>query len=141
MQPDILAMSRIRDDDPSHREAAKRLRMRTGDYWKAISNARTLADCELEAPELQTKAMAVEPRPYMQSVAFDLGRQEGLAGRPRPKLCEVCDNEGTICFDHCHATEKFRGWICLQCNLALGLAKDNPATLRALADYLDRFKA
>lgn len=43
-----------------------------------------------------------------------------------------------LCLDHCHKTGKFRGWIGGKCNRALGLAKDNPDTLRKLADYLER---
>jgi hypothetical protein len=31
-----------------------------------------------------------------------------------------------------------RAILCASCNCALGFAKDNPATLRALADYLER---
>lgn len=63
---------------------------------------------------------------------------EILAGRPKPLNCEVCGNEGKICYDHCHKTEKFRGWICDPCNIALGKVKDNPETLRKLANYLEK---
>jgi hypothetical protein len=67
--------------------------------------------------------------------------QEREAGRQRPTQCEVCGGLGGkkgICFDHDHATGKFRGWICGHCNRALGLLKDNPTTLRALAGYLEK---
>lgn len=40
--------------------------------------------------------------------------------------------------DHCHTTERVRGILCGHCNVALGQARDNPATLRALADYIER---
>lgn len=57
----------------------------------------------------------------------------------RPKVCEVCQQpHKRICFDHCHKTGKFRGWLCGNCNSALGMARDNPDTLRKLADYLEK---
>lgn len=61
---------------------------------------------------------------------------EKLAGRPKPKTCEVCNNKGRICFDHCHDNNKFRGWICDPCNIILGKARDNPEILEALIKYL-----
>ena len=64
---------------------------------------------------------------------------EKLAGRKKPKRCDVCKKNGRrICFDHCHKSQKFRGWICVLCNLALGHAKDSPQLLCALAAYLRR---
>jgi len=67
--------------------------------------------------------------------------KEKLAGRPRPEQCEVCGAFGTdtkkgLCFDHCHITGKFRGWICQRCNTALGFVKDNTETLQSLINYL-----
>lgn len=38
--------------------------------------------------------------------------------------------------DHDHATGVVRGLLCSSCNVALGLAKDNPITLERLANYL-----
>ena len=65
-------------------------------------------------------------------------RREKLAGRKKPKQCEVCGAFGRICFDHVHDTGKFRGWICNRCNSALGFVKDSPELLRRLADYLEK---
>ena len=56
----------------------------------------------------------------------------------RPKTCEACNQERNTVYDHCHQSGEFRGWLCHQCNCALGLVKDNPATLRALANYLEK---
>ena len=62
--------------------------------------------------------------------------QEQIAGRPRPHTCEICHNSGSICFDHNHETGQFRGWICTNCNIALGYIKDNVQTLQAMIVYL-----
>jgi len=50
-------------------------------------------------------------------------------GRGGPSLFHV---------DHCHATGKVRGLLCNACNRMIGLGKDDPAVLRAGADYLTK---
>ena len=57
--------------------------------------------------------------------------------------CAVCrthfDELGRKpCVDHCHETGEVRGLLCLQCNCAIGFAREDSVTLRALADYLDQ---
>jgi hypothetical protein len=64
-------------------------------------------------------------------------KTEAMAGRPKPDECENCGNRGRICYDHCHATGAFRGWICSDCNLLIGKAKDDAKLLRRVADYLE----
>lgn len=65
-----------------------------------------------------------------------------LAGRPMPDICEVCGRppgkKGVLSFDHCHASGRFRGWLCTKCNNTLGMVDDNPELLRKLAEYLER---
>jgi hypothetical protein len=57
--------------------------------------------------------------------------------------CETCPNafddtrSGRACVDHHHATGKVRALLCGSCNAALGMAKENPVILRALARYLE----
>jgi hypothetical protein len=67
-------------------------------------------------------------------------KREKEAGCKKPKRCKVCGKAGKICFDHCHKTKKFRGWLCSHCNWALGHTKDNPKLLRKLADYVELHK-
>lgn len=38
--------------------------------------------------------------------------------------------------DHCHKTGRIRGLLCMQCNMGLGLAKDNSITLGRAIEYL-----
>jgi aspartate carbamoyltransferase regulatory subunit len=42
--------------------------------------------------------------------------------------------------DHCHDSGEIRGVICHYCNLMLGNAKDSAKTLRAAAEYLEKFR-
>ena len=62
--------------------------------------------------------------------------QEKIAGGKRPEYCEICKKIGKICFDHNHKTGKFRGWICRECNWALGLIEDNIDILEIMKNYL-----
>lgn len=41
--------------------------------------------------------------------------------------------------DHDHATGKFRGYLCQNCNSGLGKFKDNPITLLKAVEYLQDF--
>lgn len=43
--------------------------------------------------------------------------------------------------DHCHDTGRVRGVLCNACNLSLGLLQDDPARIRAAADYVERHAA
>jgi hypothetical protein len=70
---------------------------------------------------------------------------EALAGRPRPEACEACsgppDPKKGMHFDHCHTSGNFRGWLCRECNLALGNVRGNIQRLRQLIAYLERAAA
>ena len=72
-----------------------------------------------------------------------LGLDPAVAATQYPDdgACEICGveppNHG-LHLDHDHETGAFRGWLCRSCNTAVGLAGDDPARLRAMADYLDR---
>lgn len=65
-------------------------------------------------------------------------RLEKVAKRPKLDRCEVCGSAYKINLDHNHETNEFRGWLCFECNIALGKAGDNPRILRKLAEYLEK---
>ncbi len=68
--------------------------------------------------------------------------REEAAGGPRPDKCSVCGRKKhKIVFDHCHQSGQFRGWLCESCNAVIGMANDDPALLRKLADYLEAASA
>jgi hypothetical protein len=63
-------------------------------------------------------------------------------------LCDICHQPETqidkrtgqprpFSIDHAHALGELRGTLCGHCNRGLGLFQDNPARLRAAADYLE----
>jgi len=65
-----------------------------------------------------------------------------IAPRPKPDRCESCNQYGKkrngICLDHNHKTKKFRGWLCSNCNTALGLLNEDIDKFKALINYLQK---
>lgn len=54
--------------------------------------------------------------------------------------CAICGvtpkRAASLHLDHCHATGRLRGILCLSCNQALGHFRDDPALLEKAARYL-----
>ena len=46
----------------------------------------------------------------------------------------------TFVLDHDHEKRMFRGWLCHNCNSALGMLGDNLTTLKRAYNYLKGFK-
>ncbi len=66
-----------------------------------------------------------------------------LAGKPStPILGTPCDNcgrtERELVFDHDHLTLKHRGWLCDNCNRAIGMLGDDIESLQRAINYLKR---
>lgn len=82
---------------------------------------------------------------YMRN--WNLRLREKLVGSPKPNQCPVCgrkpvggkSSKGRICIDHCHKTNKIRGWLCDDCNSALGRVDDRIDILENLIIYLKKF--
>lgn len=75
---------------------------------------------------------------------YGLTQEEFLKLLEEQPNCPGCglafSEEFRACIDHDHETKKVRGLLCTWCNSAIGHAKDQPARLRALADYLEKHK-
>ncbi len=81
---------------------------------------------------------SVHRKRYAELGRLSRERKLGIqAGRARPSNCEVCGSPDRIHFDHDHATGKFRGWICHNCNITLGHSRDNVEVLYKLINYLN----
>lgn len=51
--------------------------------------------------------------------------------------CEVCGSFDRLHVDHDHITNTVRGILCQNCNIALGLLKDDVSRILKLAHYLE----
>lgn len=51
-------------------------------------------------------------------------------------ICEICNKPTEVYLDHCHKTNKRRGFLCYKCNTILGLAQDDVRVLANAVTYL-----
>lgn len=57
--------------------------------------------------------------------------------------CFLCGSRGSgkdkkLCVDHNHTTGKIRGLLCWNCNVGIGLFKEDPDLLRKVIDYIGK---
>lgn len=103
------------------RKAEREWRARNPDKIKAKSEARA------------TARLGMPPEAYDNMLEAQYGE------------CCICtlpaeDNGKRLAIDHDHASGQVRGLLCSECNLALGLFKDDPGIVLAAAVYLMSFK-
>ena len=86
--------------------------------------------------------------------AYHLKKKYNITAEDFKKLKDKQDGECAICgatqgssqckdvlfIDHCHETDKIRGLLCSDCNLALGLLRDNISLLDKAKEYLIKSK-
>lgn len=62
----------------------------------------------------------------------------GIALESVPKNCQVCGSTKKICVDHDHKTNRVRGFLCDNCNKALGFVNDDTNVLMELIRYVTK---
>ena len=74
---------------------------------------------------------------------YSLKKQYGLTLEEHQSMvtaqkscCKICHRPAKLHVDHDHNTGKVRGLLCLSCNMALGLMKDNTEVLSNAIKYL-----
>jgi Recombination endonuclease VII len=55
--------------------------------------------------------------------------------------CAICETPAELVVDHCHESSRVRALLCGTCNIGLGQFKDEPARMRAAADYIETYQA
>jgi Recombination endonuclease VII len=129
---EVLARTKERDKDPAIRERKRiaarewarqhpdRVRAQQRRNWAKRKYGLTLE----EVDAILARGCAI--------CGTHQGRSTGRASVPMGRA------EERLCLDHCHTTGKVRDALCHSCNSALGLMGDDPARLRAAADYLEK---
>ena len=51
--------------------------------------------------------------------------------------CLICGRFSVLHLDHCHSSGAIRGFLCADCNRAIGMFRDDPTLLRSAAKYLE----
>ena len=62
----------------------------------------------------------------------------GLSIKDKSPTCQICGIETFTHIDHDHVTNQVRGFLCNDCNLLLGRAKDSVEILEKAIAYLER---
>ena len=68
--------------------------------------------------------------------ASKIKRLFGVDVTHKPTACQICGIETFTHVDHDHETGALRGYLCNDCNLLLGRAKDDVSILQKAIDYL-----
>ncbi len=102
--------------------------------WYAVNKERSNAKTRARREANPEHSAATNRRSIYGTDGLDMfAKQNGLCA-----VCSAPINSVRACLDHCHDSKQVRGWLCRGCNLGLGNFTDNPARLRAAADYLER---
>ena len=96
-------------------------------------------------PETKAKRNAykrkrmTEPAIRERELSKRRARQYGLTVESMNELltkgCQSCGSFERLVIDHCHNSNRVRGCLCNDCNLALGFLKDNPQRILNLHKY------
>lgn len=93
--------------------------------------------------EQWSKWSAANPDHQARRNERELRRRIAAAGRPPGDSCECCGGPANgpgsrFHWDHDHSSGLFRGWICMRCNVALGLVRDSVEVLHLMINYLEK---
>jgi len=133
-RPEVKELHRIRNLAHSQRpEVKKRAKIR-----QQTPGVKAWQKTYYQRPEVKARGQDAFLR-KLYGITLE-ARNIMIAGQG--SVCAVCRNSDwgskgpTV--DHNHITGAIRGILCMNCNRAIGLLRDNPKTLRAAADYLER---
>lgn len=69
------------------------------------------------------RSYGIEPHEYEAMIVAQSG------------CCAICERRQPLCIDHDHITGEVRGLLCKPCNSAIGLLREDPATIQRALEY------
>lgn len=123
-----------------HRARHKKWRDRNADRLKAYRDADRAKN--MDRIRKTTRAYSIK---YSYGISLeDYERLRALQG----DRCAICNTDKAARIhtdhswrvDHCHETGEVRGLLCHNCNIAMGLLKENTTTLQQMINYLNHHK-
>ena len=61
-----------------------------------------------------------------------------ICAKSEKELFDGNSKQGSWVVDHCHITDKFKGWLCHKCNRTLGGFDDDPEMVKRAYEYLTK---
>lgn len=111
---------------------------------KAAQRERSRRYREKHPERAKASDKASKARNAEQRRAYARVRNRKLAGcvaataETREGPCEICARHLPLVWDHDHSDGAFRGWICDDCNVALGRFEDSTERMQKAIAYLNR---
>lgn len=113
-------------------------------YMREYRRANLLRIRENEARSRAKRRVQERERHFKRKYGLTLAERDAIFASQGFR-CAICqtDKPGRAQgwgwhVDHDHATDTVRAILCHHCNIALGAARDNPAILRMMADYIEQ---
>lgn len=101
---------------------------------------------EIPITHKETKRRKVTPEEHLvRTYGITLAEKQQMI-LSQSCMCGICcknidpKDASSVAVDHCHATGKVRGILCRECNLMIGLARDNEQILANAIHYLKSSK-
>lgn len=91
-----------------------------------------------ECRECGKKQSKVREKLKKQHIKPDTDYNCPVCHRTYDEIKFLGNRHGGWCLDHDHKTGEFRGWLCHDCNKALGFFKDDTKLLKSAIKYIEK---
>ena len=89
------------------------------------------------------KVLAIQRKAHLKYMYGLTSEELRTMERAQHGVCAICKevpsgigHKRRLHIDHCHVTDKVRGLLCHQCNVSLGLMKEDPVRIQSMLEYV-----